>query len=285
MKDALLKHWHSCADFKWGSAPNNLNQIQTAAQPFLNEYEVKFFMGGADGAVLADATVKLMALVLIVEDELTLAQTLELYLRRENFRTERAGDGKRALELFSAARPDLVILDLGLPGLDGLEVLKAVRAQSAVPVIILSARDEEVDELLGLGLGADDYLVKPASARKLMARVKAVLRRAQSADKQGDMLRVGALEVDTYGLVARVAGQALELTPTEFKLLYHLARTPGRAVSRTELYGAAMPESDAFERAVDIHITNLRRKLRDAGADNLIETVRGLGYRFGLQGA
>ena len=241
-------------------------------------------MDGADDALLAGATVNLMALVLVVEDELTLAQTIELYLRRENFRTERAGDGKRALELFQAARPDLVILDLGLPGLDGLEVLKSVRASSSTPVIILTARDEEVDELLGLGLGADDYIVKPASAHKLMARVKAVLRRAQSTEK-GDVLRVGALEVDTYGMVARVAGQALELTPTEFKLLHHLARTPGRAVSRTELYDAAMPESDAFERAVDIHITNLRRKLRDAGADNLIETVRGLGYRLESQQA
>ena len=219
-----------------------------------------------------------MALVLVVEDELTLAQTIELYLRRENFRTERAGDGKRALELFQAARPDLVILDLGLPGLDGLEVLKTIRANSDTPVIILTARDEEIDELLGLGLGADDYLVKPAGARKLMARVKAVLRRAQSV--QGDVLRVGALEVDTYGMVAKVEGQGLELTPTEFKLLHHLARTPGRAVSRSELYDAAMPESGALERAVDIHITNLRRKLREAGADRLIETVRGLGYRL-----
>lgn len=125
-----------------------------------------------------------MALVLVVEDELTLAQTLELYLRRENLQTERAGDGGRALELFQAARPDLVILDLGLPGLDGLEVLKTVRANSNMPVIILTARDEEVDELLGLGLGADDYLVKPVSARKLMARVRAVLRRTQMCNRR-----------------------------------------------------------------------------------------------------
>ena len=236
-------------------------------------------MNGVSGG-LADVTVTPMALVLVVEDELTLAQTIELYLRRENFRTERAGDGRRALELFGAARPDLVILDLGLPGLDGLEVLKTIRANSGIPVIILTARDEEVDELLGLGLGADDYLVKPASARKLMARVKAVLRRAQSTEKQGDVLRVGALEVDTYGMTAKVEGRALELTPTEFRLLHHLVRTPGRAVSRTELYDTALPESGALERAVDIHITNLRRKLRDAGADGLIETVRGLGYRL-----
>ncbi len=220
-----------------------------------------------------------MALVLVVEDELTLAQTLELYLRRENLQTERAGDGGRALELFQAARPDLVILDLGLPGLDGLEVLKTVQANSNTPVIILTARDEEVDELLGLGLGADDYLVKPVSARKLMARVRAVLRRTQNVQPE-TTLRSGTLEVDTYSRVVRVGGRALELTPTEFGLLHHLAKTPGRAVSRSELCDAAMPESDALERAVDIHITNLRRKLREAGADGPIETVRGLGYRL-----
>lgn len=146
-------------------------------------------------------------------------------------------------------------------------------------MIILTARDEEVDELLGLGLGADDYLVKPVSARKLMARVRAVLRRTQNL-KQETPLRLGTLEVDTYGRVVRVDGRVLELTPTEFGLLHHLAKTPGRAVSRSELYEAAMPESGAFERAVDIHITNLRRKLREAGADQPIETVRGLGYRL-----
>ncbi len=149
-----------------------------------------------------------------------------------------------------------MILDLGLPGLDGLEVLKTVRANSNTPVIVLTARDEEVDELLGLGLGADDYLVKPVSARKLMARVRAVLRRTQNVQPE-TTLRSGTLEVDTYSRVVRVGGRALELTPTEFGLLHHLAKTPGRAVSRSELYEAAMPESDALERAVDIHITEV----------------------------
>lgn len=236
---------------------------------------------GDDGTFSEGVTVPSMALVLVVEDEPVLAQTLELYLRRENFKTERAGDGRRALDLFRATRPDLVILDLGLPQLDGLEVLKAVRAGSDTPVIILTVRNEEVDELLGLGLGADDYIVKPAGAHKLMARVKAVLRRAQSAQTRETPLRLGALEVDRYGMVARVKGRALELTPTEFKLLHHLAQTPGRAVSRSKLFEVALPESDAYERVVDIHITNLRRKLREADADGLIETVRGLGYRLG----
>lgn len=221
-----------------------------------------------------------MALVLVVEDEPTLAQTIELYLRNENFQTERAGDGLRALELFRAAQPDLVILDIGLPKLDGLEVLKTIRAESSVPVIMLTARAEEVDELLGLGLGADDYLVKPASARKLMARVKAVLRRSQEPQESSKVLRFGRLEVDSYAVQARVGGETLNLTPTEFRLLGHLAETPERAISRSELFDAAMPESDAFERAVDIHITNVRRKLKNAGCDDLIDTVRGVGYRF-----
>lgn len=219
------------------------------------------------------------ALVLLVEDELDLAQTIELYLRSEGFRTERAADGERALELWRRAQPDLIVLDLGLPKLDGLEVLKTIRRESNVPVLILTARSEEVDELLGLGLGADDYLAKPVSGRKLMARVKVLLRRSRSeGEYEADVLRVGTLEVDTYRVQARVRGRPLDLTPTEFKLLHHLAATPDRAISRGELYEAALPDGDALERAVDIHVTNLRRKLRDAGAGDPIATVRGTGY-------
>jgi two-component system, OmpR family, response regulator AdeR len=149
-----------------------------------------------------------------------------------------------------------------------------------VPVIILTARAEEVDELLGLGLGADDYIVKPASARKLMARVKAVSRRNTATLSEQNVIRVGLLEVDTYSMQIRAKGQSLDATPTEFNVLHHLAKTPDRAISRQELYEVAMPESDAYERAVDIHITNLRRKLKDADADGIIETVRGIGYRL-----
>lgn len=219
-------------------------------------------------------------LVLVVEDELTLAQTIELYLRKENYQTERAGDGVRALELFRAAKPDLVILDLGLPKLDGLEVLKTIRSESNVPVLILTARAEEVDELLGLGLGADDYIVKPASARKLMARVKALLRRNTPLVQEQSVVRLSGLEVDTYSRQIRVGGKVCDMTPTEFNLLHHLAKTPGRAISRQELYETAMPESDAYERAVDIHVTNVRRKLKEAGLGGVLETVRGVGYRL-----
>ena len=220
-----------------------------------------------------------MPLALIIEDEVSLAETIELYLRNDNFRTERAHDGLRGLELFRAAQPDLVILDLGLPKLDGLDVLKTIRAESSIPIIILSARAEEVDELLGLGLGADAYLIKPASPRKLMAHVKAVLRRGK-AMVEPTLQRFGKLEVDSYSMQVKVEGQALNLTPTEFRLLHYLSETPLRAIHRSELYEAAMPESDAYERAVDLHLTNLRRKLRQAGLDDLIETVRGVGYRF-----
>jgi two-component system response regulator AdeR len=219
------------------------------------------------------------ALVLVIEDELSLAQTIELYLRSGGHRTERAGDGVRGLELFRAARPDLVLLDLGLPKLDGIEVLKRIRAESDVPVVILTARSEEIDELLGLGLGADDYLVKPVGARKLMARVAVRLRRAHPAgERSGEVLRVGPLEVDGYRVEVRVDGQHVDVTPTEFRLLQHMARSPGRAIPRLELYEAALPEGDALERAVDIHVTNLRRKLRPLGSDAMIETIRGVGY-------
>ena len=219
-------------------------------------------------------------LVLVVEDEATLAETIELYLRHEGFHTERAADGERALELFRAARPDLVLLDLGLPKVDGMEVLRRIRATSDVPVVILTARTEEVDELLGLGMGADDYLVKPVSARKLLARVKVVLRRSVPVEGAGpEVLRVGALEVDAYRVEVRYAGTPLELTSSEFKLVQHMARTPGRVIERAELYEAAIPDGDALERAVDIHVVNLRRKLRAAGGDErLIRTVRGRGY-------
>jgi len=228
----------------------------------------------------AEATLSAVNLVLVVEDERDIAETLELYLRSEHFRTERASDGEQALALFRAARPDLVLLDVMLPAKDGLEVLKTIRAESRVPVIMLTARAEEVDKLLGLGLGADDYVVKPFSPRELMARVKAVLRRSKAEGDARAPIRVGPLEINPYAVAVHVAGRPLRLTPTEFRLLHHLARTPGRAVSRAELVEAAMPESDALERAVDVHLKNVRHKLAEGGAAELLETVRGVGYRL-----
>jgi DNA-binding response OmpR family regulator len=239
--------------------------------------------GREDGTVrdATDADAAPDALVLIVEDDRELARALELTVRAGGMRTERVADGRRALELWRAAAPDLVLLDLGLPGMDGSEVLRAVRAESRVPVVILTARAEEADELAGLGLGADDYLVKPVSGRKLVARLRAVLRRARpDGAAETERLRIGPLEIDLYRAEARVDGRRLPLTPSEFRLLAHLARTPGRAVERSELYEAALPEGEGFDRAVDVHVANLRRKLREAGADDRLETVRGIGYRL-----
>lgn len=221
------------------------------------------------------------ALILVVEDDLELARTLEMILRADGFRTERAGDGPRALDLWRAAAPDAVLLDLGLPGMDGTEVLRAMRAHGDTPVVILTARAEEADELIGLGLGADDYLVKPISGRKLLAHLRAVLRRARPEPAgAAERLRIGALEIDRYRVEAHVGGRDLALTPTEFRLLAHLAETPGRAVERAELVETVLPEGEAYDRAVDVHVANLRRKLRDAGAADAIQTVRGVGYRL-----
>ena len=220
-----------------------------------------------------------MSKVLIVEDEYVIAEGVELYLRKEGFQTERAKDGKRALELWRAFKPDLILLDIGLPELDGLEVLKTLRVSDRVPVILMTARAEEIDELLGLGLGADDYITKPFSLRVLVAHVKAVLKRHAPVVEQKP-LRVGAIEVDAYHVSVTANARPLTLTPTEFKLLHHLAQTPGRAVSRAELLGASVPESDALERAVDSHLKNLRQKLADAGIEGAIETVWGYGYRL-----
>ena len=221
------------------------------------------------------------ALILIVEDEPQLAEVLEAYARQEGYRTERAGDGHAALSAFRAVSPDLILLDIMLPGKSGLEVLKTVRAGGSTPVILVTARAEETDQIVGLELGADDYVVKPFRPREVMARVKAVLRRVTAAlDDAEKPLRVGPLEVDPRAVIARVNGQALTLTPAEFRLLSHLAESPGRAFSREELLSAALPDSDALERVVDAHLAGVRRKLDLAGAAGLLRTVRGVGYRL-----
>ncbi len=215
--------------------------------------------------------------VLVVEDEQSLATIVELYLRQAGCSTERAADGLRALELYTAWRPDLVVLDLGLPRLDGLEVLKRIREKGATPVLILTARAEEADEIAGLRLGGDDYLVKPVGAKRLLTRVAALARRAYPSDGR-TIFRVGTVEVDTFSHRVSVDGEEVAVTPTEYRILLHLITTPGRVASRTELIEHAMPESEALERAVDIHITHLRRKLREAGAGEPIRTVRGAGF-------
>ncbi|MER3554480.1 MAG: DNA-binding response regulator [Meiothermus sp.] len=234
--------------------------------------------------MIADADkLNLVALVLVVEDEPEIAEILEGYLRRDGYRTERAGDGKAAMSLYRAAKPDLVLLDIQLPEVDGLEVLRRIRSDGNTPVIMVTARTEDLDKLLGLELGADDYVTKPFSPREVVARVKAVLRRTASAEPARSPLRCGPLEVDPEKVVARVDGERLDLTPTEFRLLETLAQTPGRAFSRVELLEAALPDSEALERVVDVHLKNLRKKLEAAGAASLLETVRGVGYRLWVE--
>ena len=215
--------------------------------------------------------------ILIVEDEARLAEILGEYLKREGFRTERAKDGQRALELWRAARPDLILLDLMLPILDGLEVARRVRAESNVPIIMLTARDEEVDKLVGLGLGADDYVVKPYSPREVVARVKAVLRRANGVPQAGPV-SVGALEVDLSTYLTRCHGEEVALTPSEVRLLAHLAKEPGVVRGRTELLEVTGDDAFADPRSVDAHVKNIRRKLGVCGEQ--LETVRGVGYRL-----
>jgi DNA-binding response OmpR family regulator len=219
------------------------------------------------------------ATILIVEDESRLASILEDYLRREHFRTERAADGRRALELWRAARPDLILLDVMLPELDGFEVARVVRAESSTPIIMLTARDDELDKLLGLGLGADDYVVKPYSPREVVARVKAVLRRAGGLSAPPEAYRVGALEVNLSSYEVRCAGELVSMTTSEVKLLALLAKEPSKVRQRAELL-AVTGDADRYadERTVDAHIKNIRRKMGACG--DQLETVRGIGYRL-----
>ncbi len=218
-------------------------------------------------------------LVLIVEDEPDIAGLLEAYLRREQFRTERASTGPAAVQLHRAARPDLVLLDVNLPEFDGFEVLRLIRETAQTPVIMVTAFAEDLDRLLGLKMGADDYVVKPFSPLEVVARVKAVLRRAGAQDT-GQPLRFARLELDPLAVRVRVAGERLDVTMTEYRLLEHLLRHPGRVCSRAELLDVALPESGALERVIDTHLWNLRRKLEAAGQQGLIQTVRGVGFRL-----
>ncbi len=217
--------------------------------------------------------------ILIVEDEARLAEILEEYLKREGFKTERAKDGKRALELWRSAQPDLILLDLMLPILDGFEVARHIRAESSVPIIMLTARDDEVDKLLGLGLGADDYVVKPYSPREVIARMKAVLRRSTGLLSQVDSYTVGNIDIDLGQYVARCNGKEIPLTASELRLLAALAKTPGVVRNRLELLAAA-GDSDTFtdERSIDAHVKNIRKKLGDCAEQ--LETVRGVGYKL-----
>lgn len=215
--------------------------------------------------------------VLIIDDDARLFELLQSYLGQNGVSARHAADGRRGLELLSAENFDAVFLDIMLPELDGLTVLKKLRAQSAIPVIMLTAKGDEADRVVGLELGADDYLPKPFSPRELLARLRAVLRRTQ-ADLQNERISVGGVVLDVGHRQASISGQSLELTGLEFDLLLALMRRAGRVVPRASLLEyAGRSDVSVSDRTVDVHISHLRKKLGD-DPPRLIKTVRGVGY-------
>jgi two-component system, OmpR family, alkaline phosphatase synthesis response regulator PhoP len=219
--------------------------------------------------------------VLVVDDEPRIAAIAADYLRHAGYSVLTAGDGAEALALARAKRPDLVVLDLGLPRLGGLEVARTLRAETAVPIVMLTARVEESDRLLGLELGADDYITKPFSPRELVARVKAVLRRSEKGAANDGLLRLGDLTLDTARLTVTRGAAAIDVTPTEFQLLATLARRPGRVFTRAQLLDAVRGDGgESFDRAIDAHVKNVRRKIEpDTRNPRYILTVYGVGYK------
>jgi DNA-binding response OmpR family regulator len=218
--------------------------------------------------------------IVVVEDDPNISDLVDMYLRREGFRVLQATDGEKGLEMVTRERPRLVILDVGLPGtIDGLDVCRRLRTEGAVPVLMLTARDGEVDRVLGLELGADDYVTKPFSPRELVARVKAILRRTEAPPREGpEVLLVGEIEVDTGRREARVGGQVVALATREFDLLRFLAENAGLALSRRQLLeGVWGPDWYGDDRTVDAHVRQLRKKL---GAALPLATVWGVGYRL-----
>lgn len=228
------------------------------------------------------------ALVLIAEDDDEIADILTAYFSRGGFRTLCAQDGRQALDLHLSARPDLVLLDVQMPGLDGWMVLSEIRRRGTTPVIMVTAMDQDLDKLTGLRIGADDYVVKPFNPAEVVARAQAVLRRtlAYAAASAPAVIRVGQLVIDLDKHEVTLAGSAapgpaLALTLTEFKLLAYLARAPRQVFSRIDLLTHCLPEGDTLERTVDSHVSKLRRKLEEIGVADVPRGIRGVGYKFG----
>jgi DNA-binding response OmpR family regulator len=224
-----------------------------------------------------------MRTILVVEDEMKIARLVRDYLAHAGFEVIVTGDGESALASARGHKPDLIVLDLGLPHGDGLDVTRELRRTSNVPIVMLTARGDESDRVVGLELGADDYIVKPFSPKELVARVRAVLRRSSAARTPGpEVLRVADLELDVPRMRVTVAGRPVELTATEFELLATLMREPGRVFTRGQLLDAIHGVAfESYERAIDAHVKNIRKKIEPAaGRPRYLLTVRGVGYRF-----
>jgi two-component system alkaline phosphatase synthesis response regulator PhoP len=221
-------------------------------------------------------------LILVVDDEPKIVKQAQDYLENSGFRVITASDGQTTLAKARRERPDLVVLDLNLPGMDGLDVCRTLRRESEVPIIMLTARATESDRLIGLELGADDYVTKPFSPRELVARVRAVLRRVRGGVHQPGLIRAGDLEIDVHGYRVVRGGEPLQLTRTEFDLLAILAQHPGQAFTREQLldrlHGIAY---EGYDRSIDAHVKNLRQKIEtDPSEPRYVLTVYGVGYRF-----
>ncbi len=232
--------------------------------------------------------VEMKQLILIVEDEKDIVQMLEYNLQKEGYRTVSVSNGSQAVQTATQDHPDLILLDLMLPGMDGFEVCKELRKHSktaAIPIIMLTAKSQEADKIVGLELGADDYVTKPFSLRELLARIKAVLRRSKRQDHLPEVMRVGGLEIDFSKIQVSVKNKVVELTSKEFELLKALIKANGRVLSRDHLLDVVWGVDHAVEiqtRTVDVHVTTLRKKLRSA-ADHIV-TVKNYGYRFDHEG-
>jgi two-component system response regulator AdeR len=228
----------------------------------------------------------MVAKILVVEDEREIADLLVAYIERAEMQVLRATSVSEAIMIHGQNAPDLVLLDIGLPGGDGLDVLAAIRRRSGTPVIMLTAQGDDVSKLSSFRIGADDYVVKPFNPAEVIERIRAVLRRA-NGEREPKRLSCGPLSIDLEArLVSCVDGEhahrRLNLTPTEFDILAHMARYPRRAFSRAELLEAAAPGSEAFDRVIDSHLSKLRQKLVSVGCKDIIEPVRGVGYRLWL---
>ena len=219
--------------------------------------------------------------VLIVDDDIKLAALLKTYFQKDGFIVLMAHDGSRALEIIRERKPDIIVLDIMLPVLDGWEVCRRVREESDIPIIMLTAREEETDRLVGLEIGADDYVTKPFSPREVVARAKVILRRAYKGVVKPELLKMGRVVMDIERHEVKRNGQLLELTPTEFKILELLASSPGRVFSRLQIVEQVQGYAfDGYERTIDAHVKNLRRKVEENPKEaRYIQTVYGVGYK------